>query len=131
MSDSQMKEAWMAELKVVNIKDVKGERRDPPRVSWVLVSEKTVGAQNLAMGVNETYPGGMVPEHKHEKEEEVMFFLAGRGTFVTEDREIPLEPGVCVYNPPGKTHKILNTGSEVLRFVWIYAPQLPQHRVQK
>ena len=69
----------MSELKVINIKDVKGERRDPPRMSWVLVSEKTVGAQNLAMGVNETYPGGMVPEHKHDKEEEVMFFLAGPG----------------------------------------------------
>jgi len=118
----------MSELKVVNIKDVKGERRDPPRMSWVLVSEKTVGAQNLAMGVNETYPGGMVPEHKHEKEEEVMFFLAGRGTFVTEDREIPLEPGVCIYNPPGKTHKIINTGDEVLRFVWIYSPPLASHR---
>src|SRR5512137_1832283 len=110
------RETGMAELKVVNIKDVKGERRDPPRMSWVLVSEKTVGAQNLAMGVNETYPGGMVPEHKHEKEEEVMFFLAGHGTFVTEDREIPLEPGVCIYNPPGKTHKIINTGDEILRF---------------
>lgn len=118
----------MPELKVINIKDVKGERRDPPRVSWILVSEKTVGAQNLAMGVNETYPGGMVPEHIHDNEEEVMFFLAGHGTFVSEDREVPLGPGVCIYNPPGKRHKILNTGDEVLRFVWIYSPQLPSHR---
>ncbi len=118
----------MSELKVVHIKDVKGERRDPPRTSWILVSEKTVGSQNLAMGVNETYPGGMVPEHKHDHEEEVMFFLAGRGIFVTEDREIPLEPGVCIYNPPGGLHKIINNGDEVLRFVWIYAPQLPGHR---
>ncbi len=69
----------MSELKVVHIKDVKGEHRDPPRTSWILVSEKTVGSQNLAMGVNETYPGGMVPEHKHDQEEEVMFFLAGPG----------------------------------------------------
>ncbi len=122
------KEEVMAELKVVNIKDVKGERRDPPRVSWILVSEKTVGSQNLAMGVNETYPGGMVPEHTHDKEEEVMFFLAGRGVFFTEGREIPLEPGVCIYNPPGKPHKIVNTGDEVLRFVWIYSPPLASHR---
>jgi putative monooxygenase len=121
-------EVGMSELKVINIKDVKGERREPPRMSWVLVSEKTVGSQNLAMGVNETYPGGMVPEHKHDKEEEVMFFLAGRGIFVTEDKEIPLEPGVCIYNPPGRTHKIVNTGDEVLRFVWIYSPQLASHR---
>ena len=56
----------MSSVKVVNIKNVTGERRDPPRTSWILVSGKTVGAKNLSMGVNETDPGGMVPEHKHE-----------------------------------------------------------------
>ena len=118
----------MAKVKVINIKDVPGERRDPPRTSWILVSEKTVGAKNLAMGVNETDPGGMVPEHKHDIEEEVMFFLSGKGKFVTEDEEIPLEPGVCIYNPPGGRHKIVNTGQEILKFVWIYSPPLPSHR---
>ena len=118
----------MSSVKVVNIKDVKGERKDPPRTSWILVSEKTVGSKNLALGVNETEPGSMVPEHKHDTEEEVMFFLSGKGLFVTEDERIPLEPGVCVYNPPGSKHKILNTGEENLKFVWIYAPQLASHR---
>ena len=121
----------MSSVKVVNIKDVAGERRDPPRTSWILVSEKTVGSKNLAMGVNETDPGGMVPEHKHDTEEEVMFFISGKGKFVTEDEEIALEPGVCIYNPPGGKHKIVNTGEEVLKFVWIYAPQLPSHRLQQ
>ncbi|MCK7540312.1 MAG: hypothetical protein MZV63_60175 [Marinilabiliales bacterium] len=65
---------------MVNIKDVTGERKGPPlRTSWILVSEKTVGSKNLAMGVNETHPGSMVPEHKHDTEEEVMFFLSGHG----------------------------------------------------
>ncbi|UCG67186.1 MAG: cupin domain-containing protein [Deltaproteobacteria bacterium] len=118
----------MPELKVVDIKDVPGERRDPPRTSWILISEKTVGAKNLAMGINETDPGGIVPEHVHEKEEEVMYFLSGKGKFVTEEREIPVESGIAIYNPPGKPHKIINTGDEILRFVWIYSPQLPSHR---
>jgi mannose-6-phosphate isomerase-like protein (cupin superfamily) len=119
----------MAGLKVVHIKDVKGERKGPPaRTSWILVSEKTVGAQNLAMGVNETPADGMVPEHKHETEEEVMFFLEGRGKFITKDREIDLEPGICVYNPPGEMHSIVNTGDGVLKFIWIYSPQLSGHR---
>jgi mannose-6-phosphate isomerase-like protein (cupin superfamily) len=120
----------MSKTIAVNIKDVKPVKKDPPRTSWILVSEKTVGAKNLAVGVNETLPGSMVPEHEHNTEEEVMFFVAGRGVFVTEDQEIPLEPGVCVYNPPGGKHKILNTGDEVLRFVWIYAPQLASHRIE-
>lgn len=118
----------MSAVKAVHIKDVPGEKRDPPRVSWVLVSEKTVGARHLAVGINETAPGSMVPEHKHDREEEVMLFLSGRGKFVTEDEEIPLEPGVCIFNPPGGKHRIVNTGDEVLRFVWIYSPPLASHR---
>ena len=66
-----------------------GDRRDPPRTSWILVSEKTVGSKNVAVGVNETEPGCMVPEHEHETEEEVMFFISGEGKFVTEDRGVP------------------------------------------
>lgn len=120
----------MSELKVVHIKDVKPEFRDPPRRSWTLVCERTVGSKNIAMGVNETYPGSMVPEHVHESEEEVMFFVSGRGLFITEGKEVSLEPGVCIYNPPGKPHKIVNTGDEVLRFIWIYSPQLASHRKQ-
>jgi mannose-6-phosphate isomerase-like protein (cupin superfamily) len=121
----------MSSIKVIDIKNVPGERRDPPRTSWILVSEKTVGSKNLAMGVNETDPGGMVPEHKHDTEEEVMFFISGKGVFVTEDEEIPIGPGICIYHPPGGKHKIVNTGDEKLKFVWIYAPQLPSHRVQR
>lgn len=119
----------MSKLKAIHIKNVKGEKREPPRMSWILISEKTAGAQNLSMGVNETYPGGMVPDHVHEKEEEVMLFLAGRGMLITEEEQISLEPGVAVYNPPGVKHRIVNTGDEVLRFVWIYSPQLPSHRI--
>ncbi|HSV55890.1 MAG TPA: cupin domain-containing protein, partial [Magnetospirillaceae bacterium] len=88
----------MAGLKVVDINKVVPERKDPPRSSWILISEKTVGSHNLALGVNETEPGSMVPEHRHEVEEEVMLFLEGEGKFVTEDQEIALKPGICVYN---------------------------------
>jgi putative monooxygenase len=119
----------MAELKVVDLNKVIPEKKDPPRSSWILISEKTVGSRNLALGVNETEPGSMVPEHRHETEEEVMLFLEGEGKFITADREIYLKPGICVYNPPGALHKIVNTGTTKLKFVWVYAPQLKSHRL--
>jgi mannose-6-phosphate isomerase-like protein (cupin superfamily) len=119
----------MSGLKVVDMNKVEPERKTPPRASWLLVSEKTVGSKNLALGVNETEPGSMVPEHVHESEEEVMLFLEGQGTFITKDEEIDLKPGICVYNPPGSAHKIINTGTTKLKFVWVYAPQLKSHRI--
>ena len=74
----------MADLKVVHIKDVKGARPDAFRMSWLLVAEKTVGSQNLSMGVNETYPGGEVPEHAHATEEEVNLFTEMVANHVAE-----------------------------------------------
>jgi len=38
----------MSGLKWVDIANVEGIFREPPRTSWILVSEKTVGAKNLA-----------------------------------------------------------------------------------
>ena len=117
----------MSDVKVIKIKDVKAERRDPPRSSWILISEKTVGSKNIAMGINETYPGSMVPPHKHDLEEEVMYFINGRGQFITESEVIDIEPGTVIYNPPGSEHRIINNGDEVLRFIWVYSPQLKNH----
>jgi hypothetical protein len=57
----------MSELKVVNIKNVHGERREPPRTSWTLISGKTVGSINLSMGVNETDPSGLVSMKQKRK----------------------------------------------------------------
>lgn len=120
----------MSGLKVVDIQNVEAILREG-RTSWIVISEQTVGAQNLAMGVNETHVGGSVPKHKHDTEEEVMFFLQGKGQFVTDDEVIELHPGVCIYNPPGSYHTIVNTGDEILKFVWIYSPQLESHRIKK
>ena len=118
----------MSGLKVVDINEVDGIRRDPPRTSWILVSGKTVDSKNISMGVNETDPGSEVPEHKHDKEEEVMFFIEGKGKFIVPGREIDLYPGITIYNPPGESHKIVNTGDTKLKFVWIYSPQLESQK---
>jgi len=61
----------MSKVKAIHLEDVKGIKREPPRTSWILISEKTVGSKNIAMGVNETYPGSMVPEHMHKTEKKV------------------------------------------------------------
>ena len=109
-----------------------GERKGPPlRTSWILVSEKTVGSKNLAMGVNETDPGSMVPEHKHDTEEEVMFFLSGEGTVRHRGRGDPRRTGHLHLQPAGGDAQDRQHGNTKLKFVWAYAPQLPSHRAQK
>lgn len=113
---------------VVDAKEVEGVRRTPSRVSKLLLSEFSVGARNLSMGMNITDIGSMIPKHVHENEEEAMFIISGRGKLILEDGEQELHPGMAIYMPPGVEHSIVNTGEEELKLVWVYVPPLPAHR---
>ena len=113
---------------VVNSAEVEGERRIPSRVSKVLVSEISVGARNLAMGMNITDVGSMIPNHVHQSEEEAMFIISGRGKLVVGEEEQEVGAGMAIYMPPGVEHSLVNTGNEELKLVWVYAPPLASHR---
>lgn len=115
---------------VVHESEIEGERREPPRVSKILISEHTVGATKIAMGVNTTEVGSRIPRHSHENEEEAMFIIQGEGKLVIGDgeEEIPVKAGSAIYSPLGVEHTIYNTGDIPLKLVWAYAPPLPAHR---
>lgn len=108
--------------------EVEGVRREPPRVSKILISEHTVGAKQISMGTNVTEPGSRIPLHKHTDQEEAMFVIQGTGILKCGDEEYPLEPGTCIFSPIGVDHEIINTGDTQFKIVWAYAPPLPDHR---
>lgn len=116
---------------VVDSEKVEGVRRMPSRVSKLLLSEFSVGAKNLSMGVNVTDVGSMIPKHAHEGGEEAMFIISGKGKLVLEDEEQEVRPGMAIYMPPGVEHSIVNMGEEELKLVWVYSPPLPEHRKQQ
>lgn len=49
-------------------------------------------------------------DHMHE----VFYIERGFGVIRVDDKEMVLEPGVCVSVEPGETHEIENTGKEEL-----------------
>ncbi|MDI6825554.1 MAG: cupin domain-containing protein [Bacillota bacterium] len=114
---------------VVHADHVEGVYRIPPRVSKLLISEKSVGARNLSLGMNETAVGSRIPEHAHPEQEEAMFIISGRGMFRISGKEYEVGPGTALFAPPGVPHELVNTGEEPLRLVWCYAPPLPEHRL--
>ena len=115
---------------VVKVADVDGVKKDPPRVSRLLLSGKNVGAKNASMGLNVTEVGSMIPDHKHEESEEFMYIISGRARLVIEDGEevYELGPDMAIYTPLGKMHRLENIGDTELKLVWVYSPPLPQHR---
>lgn len=118
---------------IVHLSEVAGEVRTPPRISRLLLSGHNVGAKNASMGVNVTAIGSMIPDHKHEDSEELMYIISGRARLVIEDGQEVYEvgPDTAIYSPLGITHRLENIGDTELKLVWVYSPPLPQHRTEK
>jgi len=65
-------------------------------------------------------PGKSVGKHSTEDHEEMVVVLSGRGQMVLANgSKIDISPEVAAYSPPGTEHEVINTGSEVLRYVYV------------
>jgi len=64
--------------------------------------------------------------HKHEKEEEVMFFLSRARTSSTEDRRFPEPMSASII--AGKTHKYQYGRTRFFGLSWIYSPATGDHK---
>ena len=80
----------------------------------------------LLVGLNCFEPGQEHALHAHRGIDKVYHVLAGRGLFLLEGSETPMEPGVMLVAPDGVPHGIRNTGSERLVVLAILAPGPPE-----
>ena len=79
-------------------------------------------SERILVGLNCFEPGQEHPLHAHAGMDKVYHVLEGRGSFVLEGRELPMEAGVMLVAPEGVLHGIRNTGGERLVVVAILAP---------
>lgn len=71
--------------------------------------------------------GSEVGSEVHNDVDQNLLFVAGTGKAVLNDEESPISVGTLVVVPRGTKHNFINTGSEDLKIVTIYAP--PRHEV--
>jgi quercetin dioxygenase-like cupin family protein len=89
----------------------------------VLLSPERVGmASPLGMGTQTVPPGSFVREHAHDRVEEVIHVLAGAGIALIEDVEHPMVPGTTFFLGRHRRHKLMNTGTTDLTFIWLVVP---------
>jgi len=79
-------------------------------------------SERLLVGLNCFEPGQEHALHAHPGTDKVYHVLAGRGHFLLEGREEPMEPGVMLVAPDGVPHGIRNSGRERLVVLAILAP---------
>lgn len=66
--------------------------------------------------------GASTQEHYHPKAEEIYYITHGTGRMRIEGELRDVQPGDAIAIPPGKKHKLWNTGPEVLRLLCCCAP---------
>jgi mannose-6-phosphate isomerase-like protein (cupin superfamily) len=66
--------------------------------------------------------GASTQEHYHAKTEEIYFITAGRGRMRIDDELGEVKAGDAIAIPPGKRHKLWNTGDGALTLLCCCAP---------
>lgn len=121
----------MAEKHFLKASEVRPVVRTHGRNSWLLLTQVEMGAKGFAGGVHSLNPGGLIPAHIHENEQEALFFYSGQGVCRLGSEEFVIEPESVLLAPAGIEHEVRNTGNDPLKFVWVFSPPLPEHATQE
>jgi len=73
------------------------------------------GLRNFGVNLTRLAPGAMSAlRHAHSRQDEFVYVLEGRPTLVTDDRETPLEPGMCAgfRAGSGEGHHLVNRSAQ-------------------
>ena len=88
----------------------------------IMIDPANSGPTGLCVLSQTLDPGSMVPVHHHEKAEQVLFIVSGRGRVSIADHQVEAQPGVTVHVPKGVAHGIANTGDHPLPILEITSP---------
>jgi len=89
----------------------------------ILSEPKLTGAERMTCGLVELAPGGGHDRHNHPGTEEIIFVISGEGEQTVDDQgPVHVTPGSSIFVPNSAYHSTLNTGSETMRLLVIYAP---------
>ena len=87
-----------------------------------LLANRNSGIRNQSLAEARVPVGGSTMEHYHAKAEEIYFITHGTGRMRIEGESREVRAGDAIAIPPGKKHKIWNTGAEMLRLLCCCAP---------
>lgn len=109
--------------------DVETQVFDWGRLYW-LSEPRVTEADKFSAGVVVLNQGKGHDRHNHPGCEEILYVISGKGHQVVDLESGQVErdvgPGVLIHIPPGVYHSTINTGSEPMRLLAIYAPSGPE-----
>lgn len=79
-------------------------------------------SSRILVGLNAFEPGQAHPLHAHAGMDKVYHVLDGRGLFLLDGRELPMQAGDLLVAPEGVPHGVRNTGEGRLLVLAILSP---------
>jgi quercetin dioxygenase-like cupin family protein len=85
---------------------------------------KLVGSDTGGLSIVEhTFaPGTLVPPHRHSREDEISYVIAGEIGFRSDGREVVLGAGGYIVKPRGELHSMWNATDAPARMIEIVSP---------
>lgn len=92
-------------------------------ITWrTLLSGDRTPTSQMTLGITEVGPGQPSPFHLHRHAQaEIYYVISGTGVVSIDGVEHALGPGSSVFVPGNRWHGARNTGSEVLRLLYVFA----------
>ena len=87
-----------------------------------LLAHRNSGIRNQSLAEARLPVGSSTQEHFHPRAEEIYYITHGTGKIRIEGEERDVSTGDAIAIPPGRKHKLWNTGNEVLRLLCCCAP---------
>jgi mannose-6-phosphate isomerase-like protein (cupin superfamily) len=114
--------ATLAPMDIQNLDDQKPFITKDSSEIRELLSHRNSAIRNQSLAEARLPAGKATDEHYHAKTEEIYYFTHGTGRMRIEDETREVRAGDAVAIPPGKRHKLWNTGTEPLRLLCCCAP---------
>ena len=87
-----------------------------------LLAYRNSAIRNQSLAEARLPVGASTQEHYHAKTEEIYFITSGRGRMRIEGEVAEVQAGDAIAIPPGKKHKLWNTGESPLTLLCCCAP---------
>lgn len=87
-----------------------------------LLAHRNSAIRNQSLAEARLPVGGATQEHFHPRAEEIYYITHGTGRLRIEGEEREVRAGDAIAIPPGRRHKLWNTGREPLRLLCCCAP---------
>ena len=87
-----------------------------------LLAHRNSSIRNQSLAEARLPKGASTQEHYHIKTEEIYFITQGSGRMRIEVELAEVKAGDAIAIPPGKRHKLWNTGNETLKLLCCCSP---------